>query len=403
VFIGFNITFFPMHISGIMGMSRRVYTYQEEMGLGLYNMISTVGAVILTVGILVFIVNYFYSARHDDVPANPWNADSLEWATKTPAYEYGFRRLPIVHSRHPLWDDRGFSEGDEKTEKLLDLLVRWPTDWRAQLVTSIVDGKPQEVFRVAGPSIWPFVAALGVMGFSFVLIFKLYWLSVIAVALLIAGLIGWHGTDYASATRNTTLDEDFTERTGIPVRAQGSHHISMWGMGLTILTLCIGITTLTFTYFYLRLNTPVWPPANIPEPTLLLPLIAAVIMCLSAIPMRYAEHGEQDDSRPQMIRGLMGASLAALLYMGITAYDLTTMTFSFDTNAYGSIFFVINGFQFGLIATGTLMTTVTAFWLWRSDDDPANHRSTRYIARYWYFSIFALLFLYSILYLAPYS
>lgn len=403
VFIGFNVTFFPMHISGILGMSRRVYTYPAGTPLSILNLISTIGAFILAAGVLSFIVNYVYSRKNNDVPGNPWNADTLEWATPTPAYQYGFRRIPIVHSRHPLWDDYELSEGDEKTEKLLELLERWPNEWRAQLVTSVVDGEPQELFRVAEPSIWPFVAAIGVMGFSFVLIFKWYLLAVGSIVLMIIGLLGWHNTDYAQPTRDSTIDEDFEAKTGIPVRAQGSHHVSWWGMSLTVMTLCISIATLTFSYFYLRLNSLEWPPANIANPQLLLPIIGTVVFLVSVFAMWWAEQGEKDDDKSKMLTGLLGASGLAILYMVIMAYYLGTRSFSFNTNAYGSIFFLNNTLQYGLIAMGVLMTLATAFWLWRSDEETSLHVSTRYIALYWYFTAFALLFNYSVLYLVPYS
>ena len=403
VFIGFNLTFFPMHISGMLGMARRIYTYPDENWLGALNMTSTIGAFMLALGILTFIVNFIYSRKNNQVPDNPWNADTLEWATPSPMYQYGFRRLPIVHSRHPLWDNYKVSEGDEKTEHLLELFARWPYDWRAQIVTSLVDGQPQELFRVAGPSIWPFVTAIGVMGFSFVLIFKLYLLAIGTVILTIIGLIGWHSTDYARPTRNTTVDEDFTAKTGIPVHAEGSRHVSLWGMGLTIMTLSIAVATLVFTYFYLRLNALEWPPSNIPDPDWILPVAAVIVFLVSVVPMWWAAQGERQDSRSQMLLGLLGASALAIVHLGMMGFYLANLNFRHDIHAYGSVFYLKSFMQYGFIAMGVLMALVTAFWLWRSTDDPERHVSTRYIALFWYFCVATLLLNFGILYVIPYT
>ncbi|MEZ4617595.1 MAG: hypothetical protein R2867_19070 [Caldilineaceae bacterium] len=90
-----------------------MYTYEAGLGLDIYNMISTVGAFILALGVLVFLINFFYSIRHgQSADANPWGADSLEWGTSLPAPNYGFAELPIVHSRAPLWEQESIHRGE---------------------------------------------------------------------------------------------------------------------------------------------------------------------------------------------------------------------------------------------------------------------------------------------------
>ncbi len=103
--IGFNMTFFVMHLLGLMGMTRRVYTYPNLPGWGALNMISTIGAVVMGVSSLIFIWNMFWS-MHSGEPAgdNPWDAWSLEWATTSPPPPHNFERVPPVRSRRPLWD-----------------------------------------------------------------------------------------------------------------------------------------------------------------------------------------------------------------------------------------------------------------------------------------------------------
>jgi cytochrome c oxidase subunit 1 len=104
-FVGMNLTFFPMHFSGLMGMPRRIYTYDAGQGWELFNKMSTYGTGILMLGTLVFVVNWFLSLRNGAVAGNdPWKASTLEWSIPSPPPEYNFARIPRVTSRVPLWD-----------------------------------------------------------------------------------------------------------------------------------------------------------------------------------------------------------------------------------------------------------------------------------------------------------
>ncbi len=115
--IGFNLLFGPMHISGLMGMPRRVYTYQAGHGWQIWNQVSTVGALVMGVGFLFFFVNLFKSLR-GSAPAgdDPWDAWTLEWATSSPPAPYNFERIPTVRSRRPLWDLKHPQDPDWKYE-----------------------------------------------------------------------------------------------------------------------------------------------------------------------------------------------------------------------------------------------------------------------------------------------
>jgi cytochrome c oxidase subunit 1/cytochrome c oxidase subunit I+III len=105
VVIGFNLTFFVQHFLGLMGMPRRVYTYPDLPGWGTLNLISTIGAVILGLGALVFCVNILASLGFGAAAGNdPWDAWTLEWAAASPPLPHNFEHLPAVRSRRPLWD-----------------------------------------------------------------------------------------------------------------------------------------------------------------------------------------------------------------------------------------------------------------------------------------------------------
>jgi len=103
--VGFNLTFFPMHLLGMLGMSRRIYTYPAGLGWSGINTLETIGTLILAVGVIVFLVNVVQSLRHGALAGdNPWGAFTLEWATSSPPPVYNFRTIPTVRGRRPVWD-----------------------------------------------------------------------------------------------------------------------------------------------------------------------------------------------------------------------------------------------------------------------------------------------------------
>jgi cytochrome c oxidase subunit 1 len=153
LFLGFQLAFFPMHISGLMGMPRRVFTYPAGMGLELPNMISTVGSFIVGAAVLLFVVNLFVSLFRG-VPAgrNPWEAASLEWATVSPPAPYNFAHIPVVESRTPLWDD----------EDSLRVVHGLRVDEPELLLTTVISATPDLREPGVAPSLWPFVSTIAV-------------------------------------------------------------------------------------------------------------------------------------------------------------------------------------------------------------------------------------------------
>ena len=192
MFVGFNIAFFPMHITGLMGMPRRVYTYPAEMGVGWLNLISSLGALIFAVGVLLFLVNIVKGLRSGE-PAgnNPWDAPTLEWSTTSPPPVYNFATIPQVASRHPLWESR-LKESEERSvigDKASDGMVL--DKGKETIGVTPLDAEPNVVLKMPGDSILPFLLALGMAVLFFGLLSQAVWLMVTGVLCEIAILIVW--------------------------------------------------------------------------------------------------------------------------------------------------------------------------------------------------------------------
>jgi cytochrome c oxidase subunit 1 len=181
LFIGFNLTFFPMHWLGMMGMTRRVYTYIPGLGWENANMAATIGAFVILVGGVVFITNALRSLAGGARAGNdPWDASTLEWEADSPPAPYNFPNLPVVTSPTPLWTPRA-----ERS-----LVVGLREDRREVLITNVLDAEPHHRCVQPRPSLWPLLTALG---FSIGLagsIFAFSWYYVASVLGMI-GLIGW--------------------------------------------------------------------------------------------------------------------------------------------------------------------------------------------------------------------
>jgi cytochrome c oxidase subunit I+III len=150
-FAGLNVAFFPMHIAGLMGMPRRVYTYPAGLGWEWSNLLSTVGAYLVAASVLVFVLNVAKTLRRPaDAPANPWGASGLEWATASPPPPYNFADIPVAESREPLWD----------TPDGPAVMTGLSQDKREGLLTTTAEAEPATRWAMPDPDLWPLLSAL---------------------------------------------------------------------------------------------------------------------------------------------------------------------------------------------------------------------------------------------------
>jgi cytochrome c oxidase subunit I+III len=189
MFLGFNLTFFPMHVSGLLGMPRRIYTYHGGLGWDIWNLLATIGSFVLSLGILVTVFNFFKSRRTGVLAGpDPWGGESLEWATSSPPPPYNFVEIPIVKSGEPLWDQPELRVPGVRVPELT-FAERHET-----IGTTVLDAQPEIILPMPEESYTPVATAFGIA-----VLFAGTLISVVPVMVLgglvaIAGLLGWFRT-----------------------------------------------------------------------------------------------------------------------------------------------------------------------------------------------------------------
>jgi cytochrome c oxidase subunit I+III len=186
-FIGFNLTFFPMHILGFHGMTRRIYTYLPQTGWGTLNFVATVGAAIMGISVLLFLINVAVSRKSGAVAGeNPWGASTLEWTTSSPPPSYNFLHLPTVTGPCAAW------ENTPETPVVSGLSI---TE-RELLTTTILDAIPEHRYEISPDSIWPLVLAL-VVGLAMLWMIFTPWAYPIGIlaGLVVLAFWFWRGNE----------------------------------------------------------------------------------------------------------------------------------------------------------------------------------------------------------------
>jgi heme/copper-type cytochrome/quinol oxidase subunit 1 len=198
MFVGFNLTFFPMHILGVLGMPRRVWTYSNGLGWDTLNRIVSIGSVAFGVGTGITLLNWAISMwRGASSPSDPWGADSLEWAVASPPPEYNFARVPVVSSRHPLWEGGAPAAVPElgsaaaaSVPAVRSLALEGAFE-KTSTITSGRDTRPSDVLWIPEQTVVPFLLAFGLAVFFLGLLVDAVAVGAIGVAIGVVALLRW--------------------------------------------------------------------------------------------------------------------------------------------------------------------------------------------------------------------
>lgn len=252
MFSGFNVAFFPMHITGLMGMPRRVYTYPAVMEWGILNMISTVGAFLFAAGVLVFLVDLARNLRPTmSSPAGDvWKSGTLEWL---PNGDFGVRSVPHITTSYPLWEQPNLAKDVEAGRFYLPGTA---TGMRETIVTSPIEARPQYLLRLPGPAWSPLLAAVGTAGFFMLLTVKATVLAVLSGALAVGMIIAWMWRSEPAPVAPVDIGGGIK----LPTYATGSLSHSWWAMIVLMLVSGSLYLAYTFSYLYLWTVSPqIWP------------------------------------------------------------------------------------------------------------------------------------------------
>jgi heme/copper-type cytochrome/quinol oxidase subunit 1 len=187
MFAGFQLGFFPMHISGLLGMPRRIYTYGDGMGWNWVNLVTTAGSFLFAIGVLMFLYNVVVS-RKRGLPAgdNPWDAPTLEWSTTSPPPPYNFAVIPTVASRHPLWEDR--LKSAERSVIGNGLVLE---QGREALGTTPLDAEPNVILKMPGDTLVPLLLALAMTILTIGLALVAWLVVALGVIATAAAILFW--------------------------------------------------------------------------------------------------------------------------------------------------------------------------------------------------------------------
>jgi cytochrome c oxidase subunit I+III len=305
MFGGFNLAFFPMHITGLYGMPRRVYTYDAHLGWNLLNMLSTVGAFIFAFGVLLFIVDAVRALRRPEKEVgNPWNAPTLEWL---PSESYGNRSIPRIHSTNPLWDQPTLSEEVERGQHYLPGTA---TGLRETIATSPVKAEPRYLMVLPTDSWLPVIAALGTAGFFLLLTVKAILPAFIFGLMAVGGTVAWlWESDRKPPIDQARVADDLV----LPVNAKTTASQSWWGtMVMLIVDACI-FASFGYAYVHVSMRLQVCPPPGAALPELSSQLVSGGLLAASSVLMLLAVRALGKRRLPWLVLLALGCTAASFL------------------------------------------------------------------------------------------
>jgi len=382
--IGFNVAFLPMHLTGMLGMPRRVFTYGADRGWTELNMISTVGAFIFAAGFLLLVWDCVRPKRHQpQVSRNVWNAGTLEWAASF-GNTWGMRSIPEVNSRYPLWDDKDFLRKIDEGE---GLLADAKEGRRETLVTSVLDAQPIQVLRVGTPSWLPMIAAAGLGGVFIFMTFKWWLLMGLGAVVFLGAVLRWLWTGTAEIPEKKTKDIGGGKR--LPLYVSGYKSTGWWAMFITMTGDLTAFLALLFGYFFFWTIHPDFPPPDMFGPGWLWPAVAGGFILLAwalTLGARLVNSGGQSAlARLLLLLGGLSTLFGGLaLIAGPWTTGLDPTVHSYPAIVWALVIWVL-----AHLATGLLMQGYGFARLQYGKTTPTHDADLWNITLFWHFAAFS--------------
>ncbi len=312
IFIGFNMTFFLMHLTGLRGMPRRVETYPDAVGWTELNLLSSIGGFITTIGFALFIVDVVAQVGFGRrAKRNPWKARTLEWAMPVPPPSYAFGSIPHVDSRDPLTP--GLGSALARGEGYLGFARN---GWQETLGVNAVTGVVEKLIILPRRTYLPLVTALVTSTVFLSLLFSLYWLTPFCFLATVATLLFWlrgqgFRVDYGAVPIGRGVS--------VPLAGETPGAPPVWAMGAILIANLSLFASLGFGAFFLWLVAPSWPPPDLLQSGYGL-LGGAVVSALAgALAMRFAATANRNgrEARQTWLGVALAANLSILGLLGL--------------------------------------------------------------------------------------
>jgi len=349
IFIGFNAAFLPMHVTGLIGMPRRIYTYSGDLGWNGLNLVTSVFSFVLAAGVLVFLFDFVRHLRsRPQTGLNPWDAPSLEWLSGQAAH--GFRSLMPITSRYPGWEQQGLKD-DEVAGR--GYLPDAPTHAREALVTSPITAEPEQIMRMPGPTWTAFLAA-------------------VATAIAFAGMtikvptVGWIAGVIAAALYSYWLwsmdpamprePADAGRGVALPLYRNGKQSVGWWGLVVLLISDAVVAASFVFAYlFFWTIRPGIWPPDGSQLSGFLQPAAIAVLVGAAYVLFEVAERFNRNDRPLAVNLCLIAAAILAGATVALSWIWLESLGIDSDRHAYGAIVWTLLGYSGVHVAIGALM------------------------------------------------
>jgi cytochrome c oxidase subunit I+III len=305
MFIGFNAGFLPMHLTGLLGMPRRIYTYSGNLGWNTLNLVSSAFAFMFAAGVLVFVFDVVRHRRSGPRAGdNPWDAPSLEWLGGSSPH--GFRSIMPITSRYPLWEHKGLKE-DELAGR--GFLPDAPTQEREALVTSPISATPEQIIRMPGPGWTAFVAAVAIAIAFAGMTVKFSTIGWTAGAIATAACLYWLWSMDRALPREPV---DAGRGLALPLYRSDSGSVGWWGMAVVLISDAVVLASFAFAYLFLWTAHPAaWPPAGSKLPRFLEPAVIAALVIGAWLLFETADRSNRRDRRSAAGIGLVAAAILA--------------------------------------------------------------------------------------------
>jgi cytochrome c oxidase subunit I+III len=397
IFLGFNITFLPMHATGLFGMTRRSYTYLPEMGWDMLNLVSTVGGFISAAGVGMFIIDFLLHLTHGKRSArNPWNAGTLEWAIEAPVPPYNFASLPVIRDREPLWADPSVAQRSASGQEFLG-----HTDVRQRetMMTGVLRAEPEHVIVLPGNTWTPFVAALFTALFFASFLAKLYWMAAGGAALAVAALFVWA---WQGGSREPDISIQAAEGCRLRLHYASANSPGWWGTLISLLADATVFASLMFSYFYLWTVSPHWPPEGYREIAPWLPALGLAALVGAGISIAWAERGSRLGQSARLQLGFLLAGALGIVYLVLQTLAVFASDMSAKDHAYGALVHTISGYQFVHVGAAILMTLFIVLRSRHGYIGPERPSEVAVASLFWYYTVLQWVLGYAVVHAFPF-